>query len=92
MFSPTVGMTGLSGEKHVFFSVVLLFSLFIHPAKDQATAANASFWQLLRLIVSHPHIIDKNTVTNPIAISSKFFTSLHRLKFDGNIECSILFP
>lgn len=54
MFSPTVGMTGLSGEKHVFFPVLLLFSLSIHPAKDQVTAANAFFWKLFRVMMCLP--------------------------------------
>lgn len=51
MFSPTVAMTGLSGEKHLFFPVLLLFPLSIHPAKDQVTAANAFFWQQFRVIM-----------------------------------------
>lgn len=51
MFSLTVGMTGLYGEKYIFFPVLLLFSLSIHTAKDQVTAANAFFWQLLRVIM-----------------------------------------
>jgi len=52
-------MTGLFGEKQLFISVLLLFSLSIHPAKNQVISANESFWQLFRVIVSHPHIMDK---------------------------------
>lgn len=73
MFSPTVDMTGLFGEKHILNSILLLFSLSIHPAKNQVSSANESFWQLFGVIVSHPHIMDKNIVANLIAIS-KFFT------------------
>lgn len=86
-------MTGLFGEKHVFISVLLLFSLSIHPAKNQVISANESFWQLFRVIVSHPHIMDKNTVANLIAINSKFLQPIaQRFMFDGNLECSILSP
>lgn len=93
MFSPTVDMTGLFGKKHKLISVLLLFSLSTHPAKNGMMSANESFWQLFRVIVSHPHIMDKNTVANLIAISSKFLHPIaQRFMFDVNLECSILSP
>lgn len=55
MFNPTVVMTGLSGEKLIHF----YSALSVHPAKNEVIAANESFWQLFRIIVSYPHIMDK---------------------------------
>lgn len=93
MFSPTVDMTGPFGEKHILISVVLLFSLSVHPAKNQVTSAAESSWQLFRVILSHPHVIDKNAVTNQITISNKFLhPTAQRFIFDGNLKCSILSP
>lgn len=86
-------MTGLFGEKHIVISVLILFSLSIHPTKKQVISANESCWQLFRVIVSHRHIMVKTTVTDLIPVRCNYLHLIaQRFMFGGNCDCSILFP